>query len=72
MKKLLFFIILLIPFYINADTYDAAKDVAGEYMDTGDYKFSYEKYIYTPTNTSAFYNNDNRIYSLGRIWNNYI
>ena len=58
MRKLLFFIILLIPFYVNADTYDAAKDAAGEYMDTGDYKFSYEKYIYTPTNTNEFYNND--------------
>ena len=69
MKKFLFFIILLIPFYINADTYDAAKDVAGEYMDTGDYKFSYEKYIYTPTNTSAFYNNDSSSFVKGGMLN---
>ena len=69
MKKLLFFIILLIPFYINADTYDAAKDVAGEYMDTGDYKFSYEKYIYTPTNISAFYNNDSSSFVKGGMLN---
>ena len=48
MKKLLFFLILLIPVCINAITYEAVKGIAGEYMDTGDYKFSYEKYIYTP------------------------
>ena len=48
MKKILFFLILLIPVCINAITYEAVKGIAGEYMDTGDYKFSYEKYINTP------------------------
>ena len=38
-------------------------------MDSGDYKFSYEKYIYTPTNNSSFYNNDSSAFIKGGMLN---
>ena len=38
-------------------------------MESGDYKFSYEKYIYTPTNNSSFYNNDSSSFIKGGMLN---
>ena len=56
MKKVVFFLILFLPVLVFGSTYEEFRNTAGNYMDTGDYKFSYDKYIYTPTNNSEFYN----------------
>ena len=69
MKKILIFLFLFMPIFIDASTYDSSIDLAGTYMDSGDYKFSYEKYIYTPTNNSSFYNNDSSAFIKGGILN---
>ena len=38
-------------------------------METGDFKYGYEKYIYTPTNNSSFYNNDSSSFIKGGMLN---
>ena len=55
---LIFFLLLMLPMFVNAMTYDNAVNIAGNYMSNGDYKYSYEKYIVTSTNSTIYYDED--------------
>ena len=69
MKKILLVLFLIFPIFVNAVTYSSATTKAGSYMETGDFKYGYEKYIYTPTNNSSFYNNDSSLFIKGGMLN---
>ena len=69
MKKILLVLFLIFPIFVNAVTYSSATTKAGSYMETGDFKYGYEKYIYTPTNNSSFYNNDSSSFIKGGMLN---
>ena len=65
MKKILLFFLMIIPIFVNALSYENATTIAGKHLDTGDYKYSHEKFIVTPTNTSDFYNTDHNYFTKG-------
>ena len=69
MKKILLFFLLIFPMFVNAVTYSSATTTAGNYMETGDFKYGYEKYIYTPTDNASFYNNDSALFKKGGMLN---
>ena len=67
MKKFLFIIMMFLPFFVGARSYNESSSFVSDYMETGDYKFSYFKYIYTPTNNSSFYSNDSNLFIKGGL-----
>ncbi len=67
MRKFLLFILLICPMFVGAVTYDTGVNYAADYMNTGDYKHSYSKYIVAPTNDSAFYSIDSAKFKYGGL-----
>lgn len=64
-KLLIFLFLFVLPFYIDGLTYSGALDISGNYMNDNDYKSSYARYIYTPTNFEKFYDEDYNSFKLG-------